>query len=152
MNMNPNFLKQAIELSKMSFDQGLFPAGAVIARGDNVISESVSSIWPAANHHSETDAIDKAMDLLQTQLSDCTLYASMESCLMCLSRAYWAGIRKIVFAIPRSLVDSKLAYEGIHETNAILKTFNEPIELIHLKEFEALALETYLLWEKKFLK
>jgi guanine deaminase len=142
------FLQLAIGLSKQSLNEARFPAGALIVINNEVVSQSVSAKFPAINHHSESDAIDEAMDKLQSQLTDCTLYCSMEPCLMCLSRAYWSGIRKIVFAIKRESVDAS-AYEGKHSDQALIEQFNAKIELIHVPHLEPAALKIYTEWKEK---
>jgi tRNA(Arg) A34 adenosine deaminase TadA len=71
----------------------------------------------------------------------------MEPCLMCLTRAYWGGIRKIVYVIEKEKVDSKTCYESPINQIELAKSFNEEIELIHLEELEDEALKTYNNWQ-----
>ncbi len=58
---------------------------------------------------------------------------------MCTGVAYWAGIRKIVYAVPKSKVFGNY-YETAKETKNLFETFNEKIEFIHIKELEEEAL------------
>lgn len=99
------FLRQAIELAqaKMLAGEG-GPFGALIVREGQVLAEGwnqvTSSNDPTA--HAEVVAIRRATAALKNfQLSDCDLYTSCEPCPMCLGAAYWAGVRKIVFAASR---------------------------------------------------
>lgn len=142
------FLRLAIENSRKSADKKLFPAGAVVAYSNKLIVQKVSSIWPKANHHADSDAVDQAMDKLNRQLSNCTLYCSMEPCLMCVTRAYWGGIRRIVFAIKKGNTKSEY-FEGSFENEEIIKRFLQKIEFVHFKELEIKAMKIVRKWEEK---
>ena len=77
---------------------------------DEVVATGISDIYPGYQH-AECQAIDSAFQRFG-KLTGATLYASMEPCIMCLSRAYWAGIRKIIFAARKD--DLKIEYyEGL---------------------------------------
>lgn len=143
-----HFLNLAIEKSKESAEGGLFPAGAVLACDDKILSSTISSKWPQANHHAESDAIDEAINNLKRQLSDCTLYSSMEPCLMCLSRAYWAGVRRIAFAIRKESTKTKY-FEGTHNFKGIVNKLNEKMEFVHMADLEGDALKVVKGWEEK---
>jgi len=143
------FLELAIEMSHKSYKEGAFPAGAVIVNDDKVISRSTSATYPKINFHAESKAIDLAINDLNDQLSNCALYASMEPCLMCLSRAYWAGIRRIVFAVKKEHVPYELCYESNHNHYGLLEKFNEKIEMIHIEELEKKTMKDVKDWLEK---
>ena len=83
-----DFLKLAIEQSKISFQEGNFPAGAVVVKDGKVISSSTSSPFPSLLH-AEIKGVIHAYENHQ-DLHGATLYASMEPCCMCFSSLYWA--------------------------------------------------------------
>jgi len=141
-----DFAKIAVYLSKESLDKGAFPAGAVLVKNGCVLSKNISAKWPKITMHGESKCIDEVMDKQNSQLSECVLYCSMEPCLMCSSRAYWAGIRKIFFVIKKQNVDAKFCYESEMDNESILNSFNEKIEIIQVKELEPEALEVYKQW------
>jgi tRNA(Arg) A34 adenosine deaminase TadA len=141
-----DYAKISMNMAEESFKKGSFPAGAVIVRDDKIISKQISGKYPNYHLHAESKAIDEAVKKLNDQLTDCTLYASMEPCLMCLSRAYWGGIRRIVYIIKKGDVDSRICYECNLDQKSILTQFNEKIEMIHLEELEPKALEVYKKW------
>lgn len=102
------FMEQAIELSKQSIITGGGPFGAVIVKEGKVIAAASNSVTqtndPTA--HAEINAIRKACTALNTfSLEGSELYTSCEPCPMCLSAAYWAGIKKIYFG--NSRIDAK---------------------------------------------
>jgi tRNA(Arg) A34 adenosine deaminase TadA len=141
------FAKQAIEMAKQGLDEGAFPAGAVIVRNGEIIAKNTSAKWPKIVFHAESKTIDEAINKLNIQLTDCVLYCSMEPCLMCLSRAYWAGIRKIFYAIQKKSVSYKTCYESDHDHHELVEKFNEKIDLIFVEELEPMALENVRKWE-----
>jgi NAD(P)-dependent dehydrogenase (short-subunit alcohol dehydrogenase family)/tRNA(Arg) A34 adenosine deaminase TadA len=148
-NKDVEFTKQAIEMANKSYEDGAFPAGAVLVKNGKVIAKNISAKWPQIIFHAESKTIDEAMSKFNEQLTDCILYCSMEPCLMCLSRAYWSGIRKIFYAIKKESVPYKTCYESNHSHNELLEKFNVKIETIHIKELENKALELVRKWEMK---
>jgi tRNA(Arg) A34 adenosine deaminase TadA len=146
--MNTKYLELAIELSQDSLHYGAFPAGAILVQNDEIISQSISAKYPKINFHAESQIIDEAINKLDKQLIDCELYASMEPCLMCISRAYWAGIRKIYFVIKKESVDSSY-FESNLDHKEIYEKFNEKMEIIYVKEYEEQALAVVREWESK---
>jgi len=106
MNPDDQFLARTIELARQGSASGEGgPFGAVIVRDGLIIAEGwnrvVASHDPTA--HAEIGAIRTASAILGSfHLTGCTLYASSEPCPMCLSAAYWARIKRIVFANSRA--------------------------------------------------
>ena len=141
------YLKLAIEKSKESFEKGFFPVGAVIIQKGKILSAETSSSYPDYRH-AEYKAIEITFDNLKEPLNDCVLYTSMEPCLMCLSVAYWAGIKKIVFACSKKVVSCEY-FESNEDNIKIINNFHKKIELIHIKELQNKALKIVTKWEKK---
>jgi len=139
------FLKLAIRQSELSIVQGRFPAGALVVLKNEIISSEVSEAYPDYQHV-ECKAVDVAFEKIG-KLNDAVLYASMEPCVMCLMRAYWAGIRKIVYAISRRKVDRDY-YEGLHNNLEVIESLNESLEYLQVAGLQEQALKTVVLWEK----
>lgn len=148
-NQDVEFLKMAIEMSHQAYEEGAFPAGAVIVKDGKVISKTTSATFPKINYHAESKSIDIAINELNEQLTDCTLYASMEPCLMCLSRSYWAGIRKIVFAVKKENVPYSSCYESNLNHFDLMEKFNEKIQLVHIEELQDEAMKDVKVWLEK---
>ncbi|HVY72851.1 MAG TPA: nucleoside deaminase [Candidatus Paceibacterota bacterium] len=131
------FLQQAIEKAKESVAKGGFPAGAVVVKDGEVIGEGISigNILHDPTSHGEMAAIRNACVAMQSSnLSECTLYASMQPCAMCLSASGWASISKIVYACPQEKV-AKEYYGGA------------PVEMVHYETLERASLEVVKGWE-----
>jgi len=144
-----DFLKQAIELSKKSVEQGGFPVGAIIVKDGVVISQGLSNGKnnKDATSHAEIEAIRDASQKLNTRdLFDCEIYSSMEPCLMCFSASYWAKIKKVVYAVGKDKL-SKQHYEGLHSLEEINSKNNRKIEIVHIGELENDALSIIKNWE-----
>jgi tRNA(Arg) A34 adenosine deaminase TadA len=144
------FIKEAIQNSQKSFEEGNFPAGALVMKDGKVLASEVSSPYPD-HRHADSKAIDKAFEMTKSSLDGAILVSSMHPCLMCLSRAYWAGIRTVYFAIRQNKVSSDY-YETPSNIDTIANQFNAKIELIHLESYENEALEIVHKWEVNVLK
>jgi len=121
MEIDKSFLLRAVDIAGKGIKKGGGPFGAVVSKGDKIISEAYNRVVltndPTA--HAEILAIRQAASALKSyDLSDCTLYSSCEPCPMCLGAIYWAGIRKVVYACDRTDAEragfsDRLIYEEI---------------------------------------
>ncbi len=141
-----DFLKLAIGQSELAVQERKFPAGSLVVLGGKILSQEIGDFYPSYKH-SESKAIDIAF-MKYGRLADATLYASMEPCIMCIARAYWAGIRRIIYAINRDSVNSQY-YEGLYKNHEIIKTFHESIEYFQIEGLEKEALNIVREWEEK---
>jgi len=143
-----HFLTLAIANSQKSYDQGNFPAGAVVVKNGKIITEAVNDPFPNLLH-ADSKAVKKAFEKYGP-LSGATLYIGIESCLMCFGVAFWAGISRIVYAIPKSKV-SPLYYETGEDTGFLISKMNRKIEMLHMPELESEALAIIRKWEEKII-
>ncbi len=98
------FMSMAIDISIESVRNGGGPFGAVIVKDGVVIASASNSVTitndPTA--HAEVNTIRAACAYLGTfKLTGCELYTSCEPCPMCLSSAYWAGMKTIYYGNTR---------------------------------------------------
>jgi guanine deaminase len=99
--MNPDFLRQAIELAVENVHRDGGPFAALIVRNGVVVATGVNRVTrehdPTA--HAEVVAIREACRVLGGfQLEGCDVYASCEPCPMCLGALYWARPARVYFA------------------------------------------------------
>lgn len=153
MEQNKIFLKEAIKQAKQSMAEGGFPAGAVVVKNGEIISEGISlgGKLNDPTEHSETSAIRKACKKLETtDLSGCILYAALEPCLMCFSVANWASISKIVYGCKRTKeMIEKNFYEGFNSNENVNKKNNQQIELEYIDDYENECLSVVKEWGNK---
>jgi tRNA(adenine34) deaminase len=95
-----HFMQRCLQLAQQAAESGEVPVGALIVREGSIIAEAanqpVSSCDPTA--HAEVCAIRRAAIALDNyRLVGCTLYSSIEPCLMCAGAAMHARLDKIVY-------------------------------------------------------
>jgi tRNA(Arg) A34 adenosine deaminase TadA len=145
-NKMSKYLNLAIELSRRSFNAGKFPAGAVLVTKAGNVYESDPSL---PYYHGECMVIDKAIKAEGSPLDGSTMYASMESCLMCSAKMYWAGVTKVIFVIPKSKVNDLYAYEDDKPMNDHIGSFHILLESTNDPRLLDEALITYTQWVNK---
>lgn len=94
------YMNLAYDLARKGFNKDDVPVGAVIVYKDKVIARSYNTknIKKCAINHAEVLAIKKACSKLHSwHLEDCTLYVTMEPCLMCCGAILQARIGRVVY-------------------------------------------------------
>lgn len=97
---NVHFMKEALKEARKAFDRHEVPVGAVIVRDGKIISRGYNKKESArkATRHAEIEAIEKACRKLENwRLNDCTIYVTLEPCMMCLGAILEARIKKVIF-------------------------------------------------------
>lgn len=100
--MNDKYMKYAIQESKKCLKTDDVPVGAIIIKGDTVISKAYNKDNYNQNihEHAEIVAINKAIKKTgNNYLDDCVLYVTMEPCLMCYGAISRTNIKKIVYGV-----------------------------------------------------
>ena len=94
------FMKQALAQAKKAYDKDEVPVGAIIVC-DNQIIDRAHNYTEALNDvtaHAEMQAFTAAADYLGGKyLNECTLYVTLEPCIMCGGAAYWTQLKKVVY-------------------------------------------------------
>ena len=95
------FMKRALQEAEAAYEKGEVPVGAVITVNDRIIARAHNLTEKLADvtAHAEMIAITSASNYLGAKyLIDCTLYVSLEPCVMCAAALKWAQLNRIVFA------------------------------------------------------
>ncbi|MFT6501384.1 MAG: tRNA(adenine34) deaminase [Crocinitomicaceae bacterium] len=95
------FMKQALQEAQRAYDEDEVPVGAVIVANDQIIARAhnLTEKLTDVTAHAEMQAITAAASFLGGKyLKGCTLYVTLEPCVMCGGALYWSQIDKIVFA------------------------------------------------------
>lgn len=95
------FMRQALQEAQKAYDEEEVPVGAVIVANDQIIARAhnLTEKLTDVTAHAEMQAITAAASFLGGKyLKGCTLYVTLEPCVMCGGALYWSQIDKIVFA------------------------------------------------------
>jgi tRNA(adenine34) deaminase len=95
-----DFMRRALVLARRAAEEGEVPVGALLVLGNEVIGEGWNR--PIADHdptaHAEIIAMRAgALARRNYRLSDATLYATLEPCVMCMGAVLNARILRVVF-------------------------------------------------------
>ena len=103
------YMKQALAEANAAYKQGEIPIGAVVVCRDKIIAKShnLTELLHDVTAHAEMQAITSAAEHLGGKyLNDCTLYVTVEPCVMCAGALGWSQISRIVYGAP----DEKRGY------------------------------------------
>lgn len=104
------YMKQALLEAQKAFGKGEVPVGAVVVCRDRIIARShnLTETLTDVTAHAEMQAITAAANYLGGKyLSDCTLYVTVEPCVMCAGAIAWSQMGSLVFGA----ADEKRGYQ-----------------------------------------
>ena len=94
------YMQKAIQQAEMAFERDEVPVGAVVVCRDRIIART-HNLTEALNDvtaHAEMQAITAAADSLGGKyLNDCTLYVTVEPCVMCAGAIGWSQLGRLVY-------------------------------------------------------
>lgn len=100
MNTDERFMRMAIKEAEQAAAEGEIPVGAIVVCKGQIISRAhnLTETLHDVTAHAEMQAITSAADYLGGKyLQDCTLYVTLEPCIMCAGAIGWAQISKLVY-------------------------------------------------------
>lgn len=98
-----HFMKMAYKEAEMAFEANEVPVGAIVVCKGQIIARAhnQTQLLQDVTAHAEIIAITSAAAFLNSKyLHDCTLYVTLEPCIMCAGALYWAQLSRVVFAAP----------------------------------------------------
>ena len=105
------YMKLALGEAQQALEGGEVPIGAVVVtpRGDVIgRGHNLTETLRDVTAHAEMQALTAAADTLGGKyLTDCTLYVTVEPCVMCAGAMGWAQVGRVVFGCP----DEKRGYQ-----------------------------------------
>ncbi|WP_339606292.1 nucleoside deaminase [uncultured Roseivirga sp.] len=111
------FMGEALKQAQMAFDRGEVPVGAVVVAKKRIIARAYNQTEQLndVTAHAEMLAMTSAFNYLGAKyLKECTLYVTLEPCVMCAGAQYWAQLGKLVYGAK----DIRRGY-SIHERNLL---------------------------------
>jgi len=122
-------MQMALREAEEAFEEGEIPVGAVIVLGDKIIAKAhnLTQTLNDVTAHAEMQALTSAFHFLGAKyLNDCTLYVTLEPCVMCAGALYWAQIGKMVYGAPDpkrgyTLVNTSLLHPKTEVVKGVLE-------------------------------
>lgn len=112
------FMRRALQEAEAARDAGEIPVGAVIVAGDRIIARAhnLTETLSDVTAHAEMQAITSAANQLGGKyLTDCTLYVTLEPCVMCAGAIGWSQLRRVVYgASDEKRGFMKFAHKALH--------------------------------------
>ena len=109
------FMRMAINEARQALKREEVPIGAVVVAGDRVVGRGHNLVETLqdATAHAEMQALTAAASTLGGKyLQGCTLYVTVEPCIMCAGAAGWAQVGRVVWGAD----DPKKGYRRYSET------------------------------------
>lgn len=119
------YMLEALKEANKAFKLGEVPIGAIIVKDNKIISRAFNKKESSnlATSHAEILAINKACKKLNNwRLLDCTLYVTVEPCLMCCGAIIQSRIKKVVYGT------SNEHYGAVESIDNTLKKYNIEVE------------------------
>ncbi|MGK0388738.1 MAG: tRNA(adenine34) deaminase [Maribacter sp.] len=94
------FMRKALQEAQAAFEAGEVPVGAIVVANNHIIAKAhnQTELLTDVTAHAEILALTAASDYLGGKyLKGCTLYVTLEPCIMCAGALAWSQIDKIVF-------------------------------------------------------
>jgi len=133
------YMRKALEEARKAFDEEEIPVGAVVVCRDTIIAKAhnLTERLTDVTAHAEMQAITAAASQLGGKyLNECTLYVTVEPCIMCAGALGWAQLGKLVFGCR----DEKRGYqrfapEALHPRTEVVQGVMEEECTLLMKDF-----------------
>ena len=109
-NKDEEYMRKALVEAEAAFREGEVPIGAVVVCQDRIIARAhnLTETLNDVTAHAEMQAITAAANQLGGKyLKDCTLYVTVEPCVMCAGALGWSQMSRVVYGAS----DEKRGYE-----------------------------------------
>ncbi|MGI9309070.1 MAG: nucleoside deaminase [Gammaproteobacteria bacterium] len=102
LSADERFMGIALDIARRGAAAGEPPVGACVVNAGETIARAHNAIISEldATAHAEIRALREACRAKRVlRLDDCTLYATVEPCSMCLAACFYAGISRVVYGV-----------------------------------------------------
>lgn len=99
---NEYYMELALKEAKKAYDKDEVPIGCLIVKNEKIMARTHNrkTLDNIATYHAEILAIEESCKKLKTwYLDDCTLYTTVEPCMMCTGAIIQARIKKVVYGV-----------------------------------------------------
>lgn len=98
-----HYMRQALLEAEAAFEKGEIPVGAVVVCQNQIIARAhnLTEQLQDVTAHAEVLALTAAANHLNSKyLNQCTLYVTLEPCVMCAGALHWAQLGRLVYGAP----------------------------------------------------
>ena len=100
INIDSFYMREALKEAKKGFEEDEVPVGCVIVHKDMIIARGYNMCErlkdPTA--HAEMTTLTSACNHIQSKyLNECTMYITLEPCVMCAGALYWSKIKEVIY-------------------------------------------------------
>lgn len=124
-NTDEYYMREALKEAKKGFDADEIPVGAIIVCNDTIIARAYNNTEKLKDvtAHAEMLAFTSATSTIGSKyLQHCTLYVTLEPCIMCAGAAAWTQIGRIVYgASDQKKGFSKISTNILHPKTKVTK-------------------------------
>ena len=114
------FMRKALNEAQIAYQKDEVPVGAVIVYENKIIAKAHNLCEQLIDFtaHAEMQAITSASNFLQNKyLNNCSLYVTLEPCLMCAGAAFWTSIGTLLYGA----TDNKRGFSKIKNSFILQK-------------------------------
>jgi len=125
METHERYMNMALAEARLAYDDGEIPVGVVVVCKDRIIARghNLTETLHDVTAHAEMQAITAAASTLGGKyLQNCTIYVTVEPCVMCAGALGWAQITTLVYGAS----DAKRGYSvfaplALHPKTEVVK-------------------------------
>ena len=133
------FMRKALNEAQIAYQKDEVPVGAVIVHENKIIAKAHNLCEKLIDFtaHAEMQAITSASNFLQNKyLNNCSLYVTLEPCVMCAGAAFWTRIGTLIYgASDNKKGFSKIKNSIIHPKTIVISSVLENESSMILKDF-----------------
>lgn len=120
------FMGKALQLAQQAFDEDEVPIGAIVVHQNRIIGKGYNQTERLVDvtAHAEMLAITSAAQFLGSKfLDECSIYVTVEPCMMCAGAIQWARFKQVIFG----LSEPKSGFERLAQADQV---FGKKVEVI----------------------
>lgn len=141
--LDEKFMRQALNEAERAFKEQEVPIGAVVVAGERIIGRGHNLVETLqdATAHAEMQALTAAASTLGGKyLPECTLYVTVEPCVMCAGAIAWSQVGRVVWGADDPKRGHRCYSEGIFhpKTEVVSGVLKEECEALMKRFFATL--------------
>lgn len=141
--MHERWMKRAVRLARLAAKNGEVPVGAVLLSPTGALLSvgcNQKEALQSPTRHAEMVAIERAAKKLKAwRLSECTLYVTLEPCVMCAGAIIQARVSKVIFGALDSKGGGLLSLYQLGQDPRLNHRLDAVVNLDHLESSQILT-------------